>query len=239
MGGFMSVDMQVLRDLHRMLRQIADIQSQLDRGPRQVKAAQMQVDACNQAVDQCRNSIRQKKMEADRKQLQMREREAKLRDLEVKLNQAKANREYQALKEQIAADVQANVVLSDEILETLEEVDALDVSVGPLVQQQQEALANQKKVQESVDARLEALRVDLSRVQTDLKQLESTLSGEFLTEYLRCVPNRKEDAMAEVDGQSCGGCYTILSPQHVDRLRMGKYVICSSCGRMIYTPEGR
>lgn len=234
----MSAAMQVLRDLHRMLRQIADIQGQLERGPRQVKAAQLQVDAAFQALEQCRVTIRTKKMEADRKQLQMRERETKLTDLETKLNQAKANREYQALKEQIAADTQANVVLSDEILEALEEVDGLDKSLPPLVQKWEEAKANQAKIAASVEDRLAALRVDLARVQQELKTLEASLQGEFLNDYLRFVPTRKEDALAELDGESCSGCYTILSHQHLDRLRMERYVICSSCARIIYTPEG-
>ncbi len=125
----MSAEMSVIRTLHRMLRQQADIQSQLDRGPRQIRASLMQLEAAKNAVEQTRGSIRQSKMDADRKQLQLREREARLVDLEVKLNQAKGNREYQSLKEQIAADTQANLVLSDEILETLESVDELEQSL--------------------------------------------------------------------------------------------------------------
>ena len=58
----------------------------------------------------------QMRVEADSKQLQMKEREEKIVNLQGKLNAAKENREYQALKDQIAADKQANVVLSDEIL---------------------------------------------------------------------------------------------------------------------------
>ncbi len=233
----MSVDMSVLRDLHRMHRQQADIQSQLERGPRQVKAMQMQVDAAKNALESTRGTIRQKKMEADRKQLQLREREAKIRDLEIKLNQAKANREYQTLKEQIAADLQANNVLSDEILETLEEIDALEGSIPNFVEKLEEAEGELKKVSDNVAQRLQVLANELKRVQGDLQTTESTLTGDFRSEYLRIIPNRGEDAMAEIDGQSCGGCYTILSPQHLERLRIGRHVVCSSCGRILYSPE--
>lgn len=220
-----------------MHRQQADIQSQLERGPRQVRAAQMQVDAAQGALDQCKASIRQKKMDADRKQLQLREREGKIRDLEVKLNQAKSNREYQTLKEQIAADEQANSVLSDEILEILEEIDSLEGSVSGLSEKVAEAEKERKKVQDSVADRIAALTQDLNRIQGDLAQAESTLTGDFKTEYQRMIPVRGEDGMAELDGQSCGGCYTVLSPQHLDKLHMGRYVQCSSCGRILYTPE--
>ncbi len=235
----MSVDMSVLRDLHRMHRQQADIQSQLDRGPRQLKAMQMQVEAAKNAMEENKGMIRQKKMEADRKQLQLRERENRLRDLEVKLNQAKANREYQTLKEQIAADQQANSVLSDEILETLEEIDSLEQETGGLLDRLADAESEFKRVNDSVSERIAVLTEDLKRVKGDLLQTELALSGDFKTEYLRIIPHRGEDAMAEIDGQSCGGCYTILSPQQLDKLRMGRHIICSSCGRIIYTPEGR
>jgi hypothetical protein len=46
-------------------------------------------------------------LEADRKQLQQREREAKIYEWQGKLNAATNNREYQTIKEQIAADTEA------------------------------------------------------------------------------------------------------------------------------------
>ena len=49
--------------------------------------------------------------------------EGKILELETKLNQSSTNREYQALKDQIAADNMANSVLADEILEAMERVD--------------------------------------------------------------------------------------------------------------------
>lgn len=233
----MSVEMGVLRDLHRMLRQQADITGQIERGPKQLRAAQVLVDNANTALDECRAAIRAKKMEADRKQLQLREREAKILDLENKLNQAKANREYQTLKEQIAADTQANSVLSDEILEALEEIDALEQGIGTLVAKQAECIEDQKRIKKSVEERLAVLDGELKRVQGELGTVEATLDGDFKTAYFRIVPVRRDDAIAEIDGQSCGGCYTVLPPQSLDRLRMGRYVNCSSCGRMLYSPE--
>ena len=61
----------------------------------------------------------------DAKQLQLRSREDKIKDLDAKLKTAASNREFSLLKEQIAADKQANEVLSDEILEGLEYIDEL------------------------------------------------------------------------------------------------------------------
>ena len=60
---------------------------------------------------------------ADQKQLQLKAGEEKIKDLKRKLNAAASNREYQILKEQIAADDMAKSVLEDEIIEALEKID--------------------------------------------------------------------------------------------------------------------
>ena len=115
-------DVQLIGGMVLHTGQIAEMKTQVERGPKQVKAAILQVEASRNALQTCKDATKKKKMDADRKQLQLREREAKIHDWEGKMNAAKNNREFQAIKEQIAADSQANNVLSDEILEILEEI---------------------------------------------------------------------------------------------------------------------
>ena len=69
-------------------------------------------------------------MAADQKQLQLKAGEEKIKDLKRKLNAAASNREYQILKEQIAADEMANSVLEDEILEALEKIDQFQAKIA-------------------------------------------------------------------------------------------------------------
>jgi predicted nucleic acid-binding Zn-ribbon protein len=40
-----------------------------------------------------------------------------------------------------------------------------------------------------------------------------------------------------LDGESCGGCYQMLSPQTVDQTHLGKAIFCPSCGRLLYQAE--
>jgi predicted nucleic acid-binding Zn-ribbon protein len=233
----MNVSDSVVRTLHQLLLQIADIKSQIERGPRQIKAAQLQVDTSKDFLQKCRDSIKQKKMEADRKQLQLREREGKIHDWEGKMNSATNNREFQAIKEQIAADTQANNVLSDEILETLEEIDALQIASKDAEEKLKIVEADKVKVDSAVAERLATLHRELARVEGNLAAEETALPADFLVDYKRLVTNRAEDAMAALDDVSCGGCYTGLTPRILDKLRMGQPFLCSSCGRLLYRPE--
>ena len=233
----MNVNDSVVRNLHQHLVQIADIQSQIERGPRQVKAAILQVDTAREALQKCKDTIKQKKMDADRKQLQLREREAKVHDWEGKMNIAKNNREFQAIKEQIAADSQANSVLSDEILEILEEIDSLQIASKGFDEKLKLFEAERVKTESTVSERLAGLSTELERVQGNLTNLEKQLTADFLVQYKRLVSNRSEDSMAALDDVSCGGCNTGLPPRILDSLRKEQAILCPSCGRLLYRPE--
>ncbi|MFN9853803.1 MAG: phospholipase, partial [Planctomycetota bacterium] len=165
----MPVSDAVVRRLHEILMRVADIRSQIDRGPKQLQLAQSQLQAAKDAVAQSKESIKQKRMETDRKQLQQRGIEAKLYEWQGKMNAATNNREFQAIKEQIAADTQANSVLSDEIFEILESLDAAQRTLAELEAKLVVVQADTAKAESSIQDRMTGLRGDLQRAEEELK----------------------------------------------------------------------
>jgi predicted nucleic acid-binding Zn-ribbon protein len=226
-----------VRRLHEILLLAADIRGQIERAPRQLKAAQMALQAAKDAVQGCKDSIKKNRMEADRKQLQQRQYETKLYEWQGKLNAAANNREYQAVKDQIAADTQANSVLSDEIFEILEGIDSLQIKLADLERVCKMTEEDSGKAESRIAERLVVLKRDLERVEGELKGAEAALPEDFAAIYHPLVKTRGEEAFAPLDERSCGGCNTGLPPRIIDQLRMGNPVACSSCGRWIYRPE--
>ena len=153
------------------------------------------------------------------------------------MNMAKGNREYQALKDQIAADTQANLVASDEILEILEEVDRLNGLTHGFEERVQLTENEAKKLEASIEDRKAVLEMDLARVSNELIETEARLVGELKNTYKRLVESRDEDALAPLEGKACGGCHTSLSPRIIDRLRMNEPMVCTSCACLIYAQE--
>lgn len=235
----MAVSAIVMQQLHRINRQKTDLKGQLDRGPKIVLAAQKKLQAAEANVDQIRSQHKQMRMDADRKQLQLKEREAKIHNLEGKLNAAKENREYQTLKDQIAADHQANIVLSDETLELLDQIDEQGLSLKTAIAFVDEVKIEVDKIEKEFAERRVVLEAELSRVETELAQVETELDGDFKRDYLRLVAARGEDAMAELEGKCCGGCYQMLTPQILDKLSVGIPVSCPVCGRLLYQNKER
>ena len=105
----MTVTGESLRELHRIHRQLTDLRSRIDRGPRQVVAGESSVRKLELETVQAKESLKRARMTADEKQLHLKSREDRIEDLRAKLNGASSNKEFQTLKDQIAADEQANL----------------------------------------------------------------------------------------------------------------------------------
>lgn len=235
----MPVTADILRELHRIHKQLTDLRDRLDRGPRQIRAAEGSVTRMQAELDESKETFQRARVLGDERQLQLKEREARIVDLQGKLNTAASNREYQSLKDQIAADKQANSVLEDEILEGLEKIDELSGRV-------KEAEANLGRSQEEcgkVKARVESERGGLEsereRVEEALRSAESNLPADFRVEYDRLVEARGEEALAQVDTEVCGACYQTLTAQMMNELYMSRPLFCKNCGALMYLKEGR
>jgi predicted nucleic acid-binding Zn-ribbon protein len=234
----MSVTAGKLRDLHRLHRQLTDLRSRLERGPRQVRAADAQIDRLEQQLLQMKETVKRSRVLADQKELQLREREGRITDVRSRLNSCSTNREYQAYLEQIAADEQANSVLSDEILELLDKITEQQQQVKKADEQTTRVKHDREGVQQRVEGERASLESDLDRLAKELREAEAGLPREFRLEYDRVVKARGEEALAPLDGGCCGGCFQTVTPQMQNELMQDRPVTCKSCGCLMYLPEG-
>ncbi|MFN3190223.1 MAG: zinc ribbon domain-containing protein [Aureliella sp.] len=232
----MTVTGSLIQTLHRINKQKADLEGQLRRGPKVVATAQAKLDAALQGAQDVQDRITQMKVDADAKQLQMKQREDKIHQWEGQLNAAKENREYQTLKDQIAADTQANLVLSDEILETLEGIDATEVELEDAKKQAELVRQDFEKIEQQIAAKRTTLEAELERVCGELAEAEKGLSGDIKRDYERLIAAKGEDAMAPAEDGCCSACYRSLTPQTQEQLAVGKPIPCPACGCLLYLP---
>ena len=201
-----TVSLDVLRTLHRIHKQLADLKDRRDRGPRQIRAGEAGIKQREDEVNKLREELKTMRKNIDQKQLQMKSNEQKIKDLDTKLNMAASNREYQILKDQIAADKMANSVLEDEIIEMMEQVDAFQLKIaeaeGVLKTTQEKVAASRK----TVEGQAASIQGDIVRLEAELKQCEAELPEGIRETYLRLVGKKGEDALAEVVDGACGGC---------------------------------
>ena len=227
----------LLRTLHRIHRQKTDLDGQIARGPRQIKAGDALVAKAESEMQVIKEHLTKANLLSDEKQLQLKSREDKIVDLQTKLNSAASNREFDLLKEQIAADKQANSVLSDEILEAMEAIDELEVELKDAQAEVERQAGDQAKRISEVESKTADLHKELDRVTAELEESEKQIPAEVIGEYRRVISAKGEDALAPVEEGSCGGCYQVLTTQYIDRLRMSVLIRCPSCNAFLYLPE--
>jgi uncharacterized protein len=227
----------VLRVLHRIQRQLTDLRERLERGPRQVRAAETHVQHSENELARTKDEAKSLRMSVDKQQLQLKTGEEKVKDLRRKLNAATNNREYQALMDQIAGDEMTNSVLTDEILEAMEKADSFQKNIAKA----EAALAAARKKADEVRAEVArqepSLRADLARLEAELRQSEATLAADVRERYDRIVRQKGEDALAAIDNQCCGGCNQQVPLNLYSQVVLGQPVSCKTCGRLLYLPE--
>lgn len=228
-----------LRTLHRIHQQLQDLRERLERGPRMLKAHQTNIQRQEVQTQQIRDELRKLKAATDDKQMQLSSAETGVEKRRGQMRQAKDNREYQALKEEIAATEMANSVLADEILEAMEKLDGLQKKVAEAESVAKKTEEQAEKTHQDVAKRQPLIEGDIQRLEAELKQVEATLPDDFRAHYSRVVRTKGVEALAPVFDGFCGGCNHQVPVNLISTLMQGQPVLCKSCGRLLYLPEAR
>jgi predicted nucleic acid-binding Zn-ribbon protein len=233
-GQLMAVSTTVLRELHRLHSQLSDLRERLDRGPSRVQAHETNVARQQAALASARENVQQTKKIVDSKQLDLGTGENKILDLKAKLNGCGSNKEYQMLLEQIAASEMANSVRADEILEAMEKVDQLEVSVA----EQKALLSTAEKelvsCRDAVAAEASVIEGDIGRLEGELTAADQGLPADFKIDYRRVIQAKGADGMAEAEDGVCQGCGYQITLNMQTELMLSKPIFCKACGCLLY-----
>ena len=228
---------ELLETLHRIHRQLADLRERQERGPRQVKAREANVAKIEVELAAAGDAVKQAKLTIDRKQLDLKANEQRIADWKVKLNSCSNNKEYQTMIDQIAAAEMAGSVLADEILETMEKADSLEVNVGEVKSRLEAGRNDLTKFRDNVASEGQLIAGDIARLEGELAEAEKKLPGEFREDYRRVIRGKGAEGMAKMEGGVCEGCGRQVTLNMQNHLLLGKPVFCTSCGRLLYKAE--
>ena len=233
----MSLDYGILRTLHRMLRQLTDIGERMEKGPRRVRIVTTNEANFAKSLEEAKAALLELRKASNAKQMQLSEREAKIEDFKLKLNACDSNKEFQLLRDRIAADTQANSVLQDEILEQLEKLDVLTEEAELAKTNHAKSQSELKRLSDEVALELKALEAEKTRISQELAEKEKQIPFDLAGQYRRLVAGKGEDALGLTNTETCGNCNQTLTPQTSDDLMMKKPVFCKGCGCWLYVAE--
>jgi len=233
----MAASAELLELIHRIHRQLADLRERQERGPRQVKAREANAAKLEVELTASQDAVKQAKVTSDRKQLDLKANEQRIADWKVKLNACSNNKEYQTMIDQIAASEMAGSVLADEILETMEKSDVLELAVAEVKKRVEAGKNEVTKFRDIVAGESQNIAGDITRLEAELNEAEKQLPTEFRDEYRRVIRGKGAEGMAKMEAGVCEGCGKQVTLNMQNHLMLGKPVFCTACGRLLYTAE--
>ena len=232
----MAETMATLRTLDRMLDQADELRSRLVRGPRVLTAAETDLTAVRKVQAEQEDHLRRTQRASTDKAGTLKQRESRLAELQVKLNMATKTVEYQAIKDQIAADRAASDVLSDEILELLERADEISGTIGQTQERLSGLEADRKRLSDHLDSERATLESELARIEGQISAIMADVPADVRSLLTSKIRTNQPDILAPLSGGGCGNCHSSVTPNRISKLKMGTPIICESCGAVVYIP---
>lgn len=226
-----------LREAHRLRRHAKDLQAEIDRGPRLLKAQQTRIAKQEEILHQGHETLKKLKVKLHDKEVTLKTAEQQVAKYEQQRNQATSKKEYDAFQAEIGSTKKQIQKMEDDILEVMGEVEEKTAQLPELEKAVKQAKEELVQFDKSNQARAVGLTEQFRQAQKELAEVEASLPEEVRVHYLRQVAARGEDALSAVQGRTCQACYTEITAQSYNELMQGMYVPCKSCGRILYLPE--
>jgi uncharacterized protein len=227
----------LFREIHRLRRFAHELQEQIDRIPRQQKIQQAKVAHQEETLRQAQDAIKHLKVEIHSKEGSLKALHGQIGKYQKQLNGAESKKEYDALQHEISDAKAACEKLEEEILNGIAESEEKTARLPELEKAVRQAKEEYAKFESGIQERLTGYQTRLAETQQQLQERETAIPADLRTQYNRFVAAKGYDAMSHVEGRSCAACYTEITAQQYNELQQELFVVCKSCGRILFLPE--
>jgi predicted nucleic acid-binding Zn-ribbon protein len=231
----MSEVVPTLRELHRLHRHARDLKTEIERGPRVLKAHQQKLAKQEADAHDAHEAVKRLKMSVHEKEVSLKATHQQLVKFQKQLDEA-TGKVYDLKLVEIAHAKDAGLKLEDEILAGITETEERTAQIPVLEQALEQARRDHAKFEEEAKARLARLTEELAQTQAAVKAAEAQLPPAMMPSYNRLINAHGADAMAVVKDNACSHCRTGITQQMMNDLTAGRSIACRSCGRLLYLP---
>jgi predicted nucleic acid-binding Zn-ribbon protein len=226
-----------LRALQELDHRIGRLDREITDGPKAVESFQRAVAAAETKIAQI-----EERLKLLRAQVKLRENEAKTAQtridrLQDQAGQVKNNKEFTALRSEVANARMEMGKMEDEALKIMEAVDAHEKA---LTAARDERAREEKKLgaeKTKVDAAIDGLRAGKAALVAQRPALTKDVPAEPLTLYDRLAGARGGTAVVAIEQDYCTGCMERLTRNDVYAIHNASRIVhCKSCGRILFAP---
>ncbi|MFQ5988456.1 MAG: zinc ribbon domain-containing protein [Candidatus Methylomirabilales bacterium] len=235
----MREDLTQVVDLQSLDLEIARLQKEVEKIPREIAESEQQLANSRGAWEQAREHLAALEQLRKTKERELEDVTAEQRKRQNRLVEIKKQHEYDAVRKEIDGLKERRSKLEDEILELFDQIEAAQAGVRSEEARFQagEKMFNEQRT--TKEGELKRLYEELGRLQEERGHQASLVEPGLLQTYQRLVRSRGGVAVVPVKDGSCLGCYVALTPQTYNELRKGDVLLsCANCQRILYWKEG-
>lgn len=216
-------------------RRILDLQSQLEKIPRDQARAESHLKDDHEAVARAHEAVQQCGIAIKNLELDIETRRNTISRLKTQQFETRKNDEYQALGHEVDRYQGEIDTLETSLLEKMEESDALATT-------EKEAKAALAKRQAVVDQEIASLKSreknvhqEVEEVKQERVKLAADMDPNILDLYERLRVKKGGLAVVPIENAQCGGCHMRLIPNTLVKVQAANQVVqCENCGRILY-----
>jgi predicted nucleic acid-binding Zn-ribbon protein len=228
----------VLEQVHIIQTRLGDLNGRLRRGPILQKTQEGNIQKITAKLNHLQEEHRALVADAKKREQEVNAHDQAIAKRKMQLQEAKTNKEYQALQMQIQADESARGALDDNALEAMEKAERFAEKFPPVeteLKKAQELYETTKQRSLSEQPHIES---EIAEYNRQLQAEETKMPKEFRDVYNRLVRSvGGENALAVVEEQKyCGGCNHQIPVNSLAHILAKKPITCSSCARLLYVP---
>ena len=225
----------VLKESHRLRRHVHDLESRIATAPKQLTAQ-------NSKLQQAEDLLKAAQDEIKHLKVQIHDREVSIKTAFTQMDKWNKQREkVETLKENTALDTEiahakeriAN--FENESLEMMGQVEEKTALLPAVEKNTQAVRAQFAEFKKDYQQRIDQWTADRDKTAGELAEVEKGIPEEFRETYQKMVKHLGIEALSEAQGRTCLACRTDVTSQMEGLLLRGMFVICKSCGRMLYT----
>ncbi len=228
-----------LLELHGIDQQLAKVRRESQRLPAALAETEREMAALEEKKAALLAEAREQQVAADKANIEIKSLEEKTEKYQVQLNIAKTQKEFDALRSEIAT-VQGEISeIETGALTAYEEADQLSAAARELEPQVAAVGEKLKTARAEFDDRLADLEHRKEKLLRERGERVKNIDEDDLKLYEQVLSKHTEGAMTPVKDGICTLCNMRLTPQSYNLVLIGERTQkCRSCGRICYSEDG-
>lgn len=232
-------DFAVLLRLQKADKDLDALRAKIAEVPEDVAAIRQEIDEENAKLSAVHEKSKEVQARKKDRETTMAQKEESIRKHQGDLNQVKSNDAFKALLKEIEDEKAAVGELETQILELMDEVDAVKKEEAGIKGQIDGFVKEREGHIAELEAKKKDLENELSQWESGRKEIFDSLPADLATFYEKTRERRAGIGVAALNDKMCSECKMTQPPQSVVNVKKGTVIVtCDSCQRILVHAEG-